>query len=214
MSQGQQQPVQVFIQAQRSNGLGVAGFVVSLISFFCCGLTAPIGLIFSLIAILSPPRGMAFAGAVLGALGSWWLFAFGLSMLGALVMPAAQASKAAVEKQHASQAGSRPAEPAMIELPLPTVAPPSPAAVPPDEGRSTPTAPEPPPMPAIAKVESPKVRTWTSGDGKFRTEAEFKSMGGGSVKLRKPDGSEINVPLEKLSDEDRRWIDDYRGRRK
>lgn len=60
-----------------SNGLGIAGFVVSLVGLLggCFGLMVlcPLGLIFSLIALGKPPRGFAIAGTVIGALGSVWL---------------------------------------------------------------------------------------------------------------------------------------------
>ncbi len=53
------------------NGLGIAGFVCSLIGLLCSmGLLSPIGLILSIIALNRPPRGLAIAGVVLGALGS------------------------------------------------------------------------------------------------------------------------------------------------
>jgi hypothetical protein len=61
----------------------------------------------------------------------------------------------------------------------------------------------------IEQPEKPKLRSWTSRDGKFSTTAEFKSMGAGKVKLIKQDGAEIEVPLDKLSDEDERWIRNY-----
>ncbi|MGB1123779.1 MAG: DUF4190 domain-containing protein [Phycisphaeraceae bacterium] len=54
-----------------TNGLGVAGFVVSLSGMVVClGLTCPIGLLISLIALAKEPRGYAVAGSILGLLGS------------------------------------------------------------------------------------------------------------------------------------------------
>lgn len=63
----QQQP-----SAERgSNGLGVAGFVVSLIGLVCSmGVISPIGLVMSLFALGRQPRGLAIAGVVLGAIGT------------------------------------------------------------------------------------------------------------------------------------------------
>src|SRR4051794_35388693 len=84
------QTINVYV---KSNGLGTAGFVVSLISFFCCGLSAPLGLVMSLVALLWAPRGMAAAGVVLGGLGSWWLFAFGLAMIATLAGASAESQK-------------------------------------------------------------------------------------------------------------------------
>jgi hypothetical protein len=59
-----------------SNGLGVAGFICSLVGvigcwgFFPVYLLTPIGFILSLIAVFKPPRGFAIAGLVIGAVGS------------------------------------------------------------------------------------------------------------------------------------------------
>lgn len=50
------------------------------------------------------------------------------------------------------------------------------------------------------------VRTWTDSTGKHTIEAEFRGMVDGKVKLRKMDGSEISLPLEKLSDADQKWV--------
>ncbi len=58
---------------RRSNGLGVAGFVVSLVGVFTLGLLCPVGLLLSLMALLRSPRGFAFAGVVIGLLGTIFL---------------------------------------------------------------------------------------------------------------------------------------------
>jgi xanthosine utilization system XapX-like protein len=66
---GQQQPYHY--EPPPSNGLGVAGFVVSLSGLVVClGLISPIGLLLSLIALTKAPRGFAIAGSVLGLLGT------------------------------------------------------------------------------------------------------------------------------------------------
>jgi hypothetical protein len=55
----------------RTNGLGIAGFVVSLVGlFFSCGLLCPIGLIMSFVALFRSPRGFAAAGFFIGLIGS------------------------------------------------------------------------------------------------------------------------------------------------
>jgi len=56
------------------------------------------------------------------------------------------------------------------------------------------------------------IRTWTSADGRFSTDAEFQGLVAGKVKLRRVDGSTINIDEEKLSEVDRKWI--RSGRRK
>lgn len=58
---------------ERTNGLGTAGFIVSLVGFLSCGFLSPIGLVLSLIALGRQPRGLAIAGFVLGLIGSIWL---------------------------------------------------------------------------------------------------------------------------------------------
>ena len=50
-------------------------------------------------------------------------------------------------------------------------------------------------------------RTWSDRSGKLRVEAEFVSCVDGLVKLRKPDGSEANIPLKMLSESDRTYVD-------
>ena len=53
-----------------TNGLGIAGFVCSLLGLCSGGFLSPVGLILSLIALKDEPRGFAIAGVVLGALGT------------------------------------------------------------------------------------------------------------------------------------------------
>lgn len=49
-------------------------------------------------------------------------------------------------------------------------------------------------------------RTWTSSGGNFTIEADFVGFSEGKVSLRKADGKQIEVPLDKLSEADRRWV--------
>jgi hypothetical protein len=74
--------------AQRaSNGLGIAGFVVSLIGLLsgCFGgmVLSPVGLILSAVGMRRQPRGLAIAGLILGIVGSVWLV-IGLLIFGGL----------------------------------------------------------------------------------------------------------------------------------
>jgi hypothetical protein len=50
------------------------------------------------------------------------------------------------------------------------------------------------------------MRTWTDATGKNTVEAEFRGMVDGKVTLHKADGSEVTLPLEKLSATDQTWI--------
>jgi len=61
----------------------------------------------------------------------------------------------------------------------------------------------------------PGLRTWTSKDGKYSTEGEmigFRATQGGDpltsemVRIRKKDGVEVDVPLHRLSEEDRQMV--------
>lgn len=65
---------------------------------------------------------------------------------------------------------------------------------------------EPTHFPAKREVINPKIRRWTSADGKFTTEAEFGGMAFGKVKLRKANGTIVTVDATQLSGDDREWI--------
>ena len=57
--------------APPSNGIGLAGFIVSVGGLVCTGgFLCPIGLVLSLFGLRKEPRGFAIAGAVIGAVGS------------------------------------------------------------------------------------------------------------------------------------------------
>jgi|GEM_PF-3544496 len=60
-----------YYRPAESNGLGIAGFVVSLAGIVVCGgFLCPIGLILSLVGLGKEPRGFAIAGTILGLLGT------------------------------------------------------------------------------------------------------------------------------------------------
>ena len=52
----------------------------------------------------------------------------------------------------------------------------------------------------------PRSRTWASADGKFRVEAELVKMVAGVVHLKRKDGQVIQVPIDKLGEEDRKLL--------
>lgn len=56
--------------ANETNGLGIAGFVISLVGLCSGGVLSPIGLIISIVAATRQPRALAVTGIVLGAIGS------------------------------------------------------------------------------------------------------------------------------------------------
>lgn len=90
MNQQPEQPQQpVYVAAvpvspgAQSNGLGLAGFITSLVGLVLTGgVLCPIGLILSLIALARRPRGFAIAGTVIGFVGSC-----GSCLVVALVVP-------------------------------------------------------------------------------------------------------------------------------
>jgi hypothetical protein len=52
-----------------------------------------------------------------------------------------------------------------------------------------------------------KTRIWHDRSGQFRAEAEFKGMKNGKIRLLKRNGVTIEVPSEKMSPEDMRYIE-------
>ena len=71
---------------------------------------------------------------------------------------------------------------------------------PPDSTPAPTTAAEP-----NLKPES-DLRTWTSTDGKFTVEAQFVKAVGETVYLKRKDGRQIEVPIEKLSPKDQQFL--------
>lgn len=53
----------------------------------------------------------------------------------------------------------------------------------------------------------PAARTWSSASGEFQLEAAFVAVHEQVVTLRKADGTEVEVPLEKLSEADRLFVE-------
>src|SRR3954462_5124305 len=83
-----QQPMQpqtptnyTVVNAPPTNGLGLAGFITSLVGIVTCGVLSPVGLLLSLIGLLKSPRGFAVAGTVLGLIGSVWAVVAGIGIV-------------------------------------------------------------------------------------------------------------------------------------
>src|ERR1043165_6610289 len=62
-------PVRDPLDRPPANGLGIAGFVVSLVGLFSCGCLSIVGIIVSGLTLKRRPRGFAIAGLVIGLLG-------------------------------------------------------------------------------------------------------------------------------------------------
>ncbi len=69
---------------------------------------------------------------------------------------------------------------------------------------------EQPARPQAARLASPSgspfSRTWSDATGRFKVEAEFLSSANGKVLLRRSDGREVELPIEKLSGKDQEAI--------
>lgn len=60
------------------------------------------------------------------------------------------------------------------------------------------------------KPAASQYRTWTSAGGTYHVEAELAGVASGEVTLRKRDGTEIVLPLERLSAEDQAWVGEHK----
>ncbi len=67
------------------NGIGLAGFIVSLVGLVSCGLLSPVGIILSIFGLFKEPKGFAIAGLIIGLFGSLVIGGvvalFGLAMI-------------------------------------------------------------------------------------------------------------------------------------
>lgn len=59
-----------------------------------------------------------------------------------------------------------------------------------------------------AEDPGPELYTWSDSTGKFSVVAEYVGIKSGKVRLRKTDGSEIEVLLDRLSEEDQKFAKD------
>ena len=56
------------------------------------------------------------------------------------------------------------------------------------------------------------LREWSDSTGTYKVKAYFKSFANGLVKLRRDDdGRLVDVPLDRLSDNDKAWIQSRRN---
>lgn len=86
-----QQPPNIYVQApvQKTNGMGVAGFIIALLALFLGWvpfigwLLWLLGLIFSFIGVFKPPRGLAIAGLCISLIGVIILIIVSFALAGA-----------------------------------------------------------------------------------------------------------------------------------
>jgi hypothetical protein len=224
----------VHVQA-KSNGLGLAGLILSILGWFTCGLLCIPGALFSLVGLLFAPRGTALAGLIVGFPGTLFFVFFGLTMLtgflGLSFGPAYEAREAARQKQEkqameaaaaiddglltATLDGEVPSESAVTETELPSQEP-GDDAVAMAESKTEPTpavAPgalleSPPTEPEQAAMPS-VIRILSSADGKFSVRARILEVADGEVKIERVDNGKIlKVPIDRLSVMDKYWLNE------
>ncbi|GAA5807961.1 hypothetical protein MFLAVUS_011464 [Mucor flavus] len=61
----------------------------------------------------------------------------------------------------------------------------------------------------LPKPDTSKIRTWTDRSGSFRVEAQFIDFHNGKLRLHKLNGVKIDVPVEKMCQEDVRWVENH-----
>jgi hypothetical protein len=60
--------------------------------------------------------------------------------------------------------------------------------------------------PPVATKPKDALRAWTDASGQHRVEAAFAGLAEGQVRLRRPDGTVVTLPLEKLCQADLEWV--------
>jgi len=197
------------------------GFVLAPILGILCVLDA---------AWWRPGEGSGVIGIVAGVLGAILVGFLALLVMAGVVGAAREAAREAAppkpavaaplsttasEKGSLSSATVPPIQPASAQDSAPagalSVTPD--AKTPETESASTPDAPPAPTaVPETLKPVS-RFRRWTDSTGKYSVEAEYRGVLSGKVRLRKQDGTDVSLPLERLSEEDRQWIQDRKGKR-
>jgi len=76
----------------------------------------------------------------------------------------------------------------------------------PEKPKDVPEKAKEAPEKAAKEVGESPMRTWTDASGQHKVEARFRGVSDGKVQLRKSDGKDLVLPLEKLSSADQEWI--------
>lgn len=228
------QTVQVFVQ-NRGNGLAVTSLVFGVLAILTCCLPilpwilAVLGILFGAAAIVvAMMRGGAGAGVAAGGLALCLvsllpIFLVGGLLFGGAVQAIREAERQTKEAERQERQVRTPKatpvagdiEPDVLDAGAaerpPAVPEPEPAEAAEEAVEKPAGTPEAEPAPKAEYRPGgwsapPGRRTWTDATGQFEVEAEFGGCAFGTVKLKKPDGSIVEVPLEKLSEEDQAWI--------
>lgn len=59
-------------------------------------------------------------------------------------------------------------------------------------------------------LEADEIRTWTDSTGKFKIEGKLVSHTDGKVKLERADGRSVEIPFDKLSDQDQKFLNELK----
>ena len=94
----------VIVKTEQTNTLGLAGFILSVVGFFSCGVTSILGFVLSFLGLFQKPRGFAVAGVLLGLPGLLIFVLFGFAAVMALfgIASAVDASEVHVGMQNAA----------------------------------------------------------------------------------------------------------------
>jgi hypothetical protein len=213
-------PNQVVIVNEPSNGIGLAGLIFSSIGWLTCGLLCIPGAFLSFLGLFSRgPKGTAIAGLIVGFPGVVFFVLVGGTMLAGFIGigGAISAGTAATAGATAAAASAQITDEASLDSPASTTeADPEPPLIESDvaepipevaEPVISPMPVEPDPLPVMTEQPEEEVfREFSDATGKFRVSAVFLGLVNGKVKLKKTDGTVIEVPLDKLSDGDVAWI--------
>jgi len=63
----------------------------------------------------------------------------------------------------------------------------------------------------VGHQQTSPVRTWSDSTGQFTIQAKLIGAANGEVRLKRPDGTAISVPLERLSDADKEFVETQRA---
>lgn len=243
----QQQPVQqVVVNVQNnSNGLGLAGLILSLLGWPTCGLLCIPGALLSFLGLFSKgPKGTAIAGLIVGFPGVFVFIFWGMALLlgavgiGAAATGAVEQAREAARKSEALQSQTVNAnieEPnveaaaSVIDSDVPTTdsiasenavvedldlgsSKTEPLSKPSEIESTTSGKPDASqtPEPAPTKLDPTTIaRVFSDASGKFKVEAKVISLKDGEVTLQRVDNAkEVKVPVNRLSDDDQRWLSD------
>lgn len=226
-----QQPQTIVVHTVGQSTLGTAGLIFSILGWVTCGMLCIPGAALSFLGLFSnKQKTHALIGLLIGFPGVLFFFLIGLgfmlSLLGLAGGAAAQAAKAQAEvaRQQAAQAAAL-QNPEQEPTAEPTA---EPATIPPTEQPTViASQPETSPQP-VAEIEQPKMepkievpavvpapepaepaspyRTFVDITGKYKIVAELIAVKNNWVKLKKDDGKEITMPIEKLSEADQIWV--------